>query len=86
MKSLTSWKVYKATSNAGVTKTMLVGFDPSINHGIVEEVSSFEKGSINEYKLFGGHNHYFEGAEQLWMDWRTANDINSITDISTEYE
>ena len=86
MKSLTSWKVYNVTSNSGAQKTMLVGFDPSINRGIVEEVHSSEDGFINEYKLYGGHNHYFEGADQLWLDWRTANDINTITDISDNYK
>lgn len=85
MKSLTSWKVYKYTTNSGETKTVVVGFDPEKNSGIIEEVVSSDKDTINGYKLYGGHNHYFSGFDQMWMEYRATHDINNVTDVSDDY-
>ena len=86
MKSLTSWKVYRYTTNTGETKTVVVGLDTDIGKGVVEEVETSDVGQINRYKLFGKHNHYFEGADQFWLDYKTQHNVNSVTDISAEYE
>lgn len=85
MKSLTSWKVYEYTTNTGVVNRVVVGLDTDIGAGIVEDVTSSGEGTINDYKLYGGHNHYFEGAQQLWLEYCTKHDVNSIKDVSDNY-
>ena len=85
MKDITSWKVYDYTTNSGSTGRVLVGYSVATGP-IIEEVTSSSEGFINGYKLYGGHNHYFENAEQVWMEYRAKHDINSIKDVSAEFE
>lgn len=85
MKSLTNWKVYKYTTNGGETKTVLIGLDPERETGIIEEVFTSGEGTVNDYKLYGEHNHYFAGFEDMWMRYRATHDINSVTDESDNY-
>lgn len=84
MKDITSWKVYQYTTTDGLTGKVLVGYNTSTGP-IAEEVVSSSEGTINDYKLYGKHNHYFEGAEQYWTDYKTKHNINSVTDISNQY-
>jgi hypothetical protein len=85
MKSLTAWKVYEYTTNSGETNTVVVGYDSDKQQGIVEPVISHSDGMINDYTLFGWHNYYFEGAQQIWLQYCTANGVNSIKDVSSNY-
>ena len=85
MKSLTGWKVYEYTTNSGVKRTVVVGFDTTNNKGIIEEVYAKGDGTINDYTLFGEHNNYFAGAQELWTNYCTQHDVNSIKDVSDQY-
>ena len=85
MKSLTSWKVYRYTTNTGETKTVVIGYDPERGSGIVEEVVTADPGVINRYKLFGKPNNHFNGATEVWTNYMTAHNVNSVTDVSANY-
>lgn len=86
MKSLTCWKVFKCTDNLNATKTVVVGLDTDLGVGIVEEVTNVADGVINSYKLYGVPNDHFEGFQEVWSNYCTANHINSIADVSSEYK
>ena len=85
VKSLTCWKVYEYTTSDGVTNTVVVGLDTDKGIGIIEDVRTSGEGKINEYTLFGDHNHYFEGQQQLWMEYCAKHHVNSIKDVSDNY-
>lgn len=85
MKSLTGWKVYEYTTNSGATNTVVVGFDADNKQGIIEPVVSHGEGMINDYKVYGTANNHWAGAKQLWLDYCTANNVNSIKDVSSQY-
>lgn len=87
MKEVTAWKIYKTISNDGVERNVLVAYDPVAKKGIVEVVNSNIEHTINEnYTLVGSHNIYFEDYATVWGNWVTHNNINSIYDISSQFE
>ena len=87
MREVTAWKIYKTISNDGVEQNVLVAYDPVAKKGIVEVVNSNGAHTINEnYKLVGSHNIYFEEYASVWGDWITQNNINTIYDISSQFE
>lgn len=86
MKSLASWQVFRCTDNNNNVSTVVIGQDASTQRGIIEPVQSSSDGHINDYKLFGYPNPHFVGFQELWTNYCTTNNINAITNISSEYK
>jgi hypothetical protein len=86
MKEVTAWKVYETTDKDGKQEKVLVGYNPQLQKGFVEVVTESKEKEVNGYKLVGAHNYYFEEYQTVWSSWVNANFINSITDISDQYE
>jgi hypothetical protein len=85
MKDITCWKVYEYYTNDHQTGKVLFGYSVATG-AILEEVQSSSKGHINEYKLYGEPNSYFENSAEIWTDYCTKNNINSVKDISSQYQ
>lgn len=86
MKEVTCWKVYKTVSNTGLERTVLVGLNPVGLVPFVEDVQTTSDREINGYKLVGVNNTHYPQYNETWFSWVTQNNVNSITDISEQYE
>lgn len=86
MKEVTAWKVYETTNRDGFTQKVLIGYNPQSQSGIVEVVDTVGSREINGYTLVGPNNPHFLEYENLWNSWIAKNEVNSIHDISEQYE